>query len=196
MPRAPLPCGHFRDARQRPPTTPAKAWDFEDYAKWVTGSLETLRLDRPTLIGHSNSGGAALVAAATYPAAVGRLVLADTVGADNSPSMPRVLAGRAYDALLEPRLSLFGWHHVIGNALLHTRPFFGQVWKSVYADLRPFAVRVRAPTLIAWGAPRPHDPAAVRRGAIVVHPRRDAIRVPRRQPRLDDRPRRRSLRRP
>jgi pimeloyl-ACP methyl ester carboxylesterase len=66
--------------------------------------------------------------------------------------MLRVLAGRARDALLEPRLSLFGWHHVIGNALLHTRPFFGQVWRSVYADLRTCARRVRVPTLVAWGA--------------------------------------------
>jgi len=133
-------------------TTPTTAWGFEEYATWVHGFVATLRLRRPTLVGHSNSGGAALVTAALYPAAAGRLVLADTVGADDSPSMLRVLAGRAYDALLEPRLSLFGWHHVIGNALLHTKPFFSQVWKSVYADLRPFARRVSVPTLIAWGA--------------------------------------------
>jgi pimeloyl-ACP methyl ester carboxylesterase len=133
-------------------TPPSRAWGYEDYGGWVAGFVRGLGLGRPTVVGHSNSGGAALVAAATHPESVGRLVLADTVGGDASPSMARVIAGRTIDACLEPRLSLFGWHHVIGNALVHTRHFFGQVYKSVYADLRPHAARVRAPTLLAWGA--------------------------------------------
>ena len=133
-------------------TPPPRPWGFEDYADWVAGVVDALRLDRPTVIGHSNSGGAALVTAALHPRAVGRLVLADTVGGDASPSMLRVLAGRAVDAVLEPRLTLFGWHHVIYNSLVHTKDFFGQVWKSVYQDLRPYAPRVQAPTLLAWGA--------------------------------------------
>jgi pimeloyl-ACP methyl ester carboxylesterase len=74
------------------------------------------------------------------------------VGADITPSLPRVLVGRTIDAVLEPRLTLFGWHHVFYNALLHTKDFFGQVWKSVHDDLRHHAARVRAPTLLAWGA--------------------------------------------
>ena len=135
--------------RAKPPPRP---WGFEDYGHWVAGCVRELRLGRPTVVGHSNSGGAALVAAAMHPESVGRLVLADTVGGDASPSLPRVIAGRALDAFLEPRLTLFGWHHVIGNALAHTKDFFGQVWKSVYDDLRPHARRVRAPTLLAWGA--------------------------------------------
>jgi pimeloyl-ACP methyl ester carboxylesterase len=53
---------------------PPRAWGFEDYAGWVTGFIDALGLDRPTLVGHSNSGGAALVAAAKYPDKVGRLV--------------------------------------------------------------------------------------------------------------------------
>jgi pimeloyl-ACP methyl ester carboxylesterase len=133
-------------------TPPPRPWGFEDYGRWVAGFVRELHLGRPTVVGHSNSGGAALVAAAMHPDRVGRLVLADTVGGDVSPSLPRVIAGRALDAVLVPRLTLFGWHHVIGNALVHTKDFFGQVWKSVYDDLRPHAARVRAPTLLAWGA--------------------------------------------
>ena len=131
---------------------PPRAWGFEDYAGWVAGFVAALRLERPTVIGHSNSGGAALVTAALYRHAVGRLVLADTVGGDNSLSLPRVLLGRTVDAFLEPRLTLFGWHHVIFNAVVHSKDFFGQVYKSVYEDLRPHAGRVTAPTLLAWGA--------------------------------------------
>ena len=118
----------------------------------MAGFTDALSLERPTVVGHSNSGGAALVAAARYPAAVGRLVLADTVGGDVSPSLLRVLIGRAIDACLEPRLTVFGWHHVIGNSLVHFKDFFGQVWKSIHEDLRANANHVRAPTLIAWGA--------------------------------------------
>jgi pimeloyl-ACP methyl ester carboxylesterase len=129
-----------------------RAWGFEDYAAWIAGFIDALRLDRPTLVGHSNSGGAALVTAANHPGSVGRLVLEGTAGGDLAPSITRVLVGRAIDAVLEPRLTLFGWHHVIYNALLHTKDFFGQVWKSVHEDLRPYAGRVRAPTLLAWGA--------------------------------------------
>ena len=133
-------------------TPPPRPWGFEDYAGWVAGFVAALRLDRPTVIGHSNSGGAALVTAALHPRAVGRLVLADTVGGDVSPSLPRVLLGRTIDAFLEPRLTLFGWHHVIYNSVVHFKDFFGQVYKSVYEDLRPCARKVTAPTLLAWGA--------------------------------------------
>lgn len=131
---------------------PPRAWGFEDYGHWVAGFVAALGLGRPTVVGHSNSGGAALLAAAMHPQSVGRLVLADTVGGDTSPSLLRVLFGRAVDACLEPRLTVFGWHHVVYNSLVYTKDFFGQVWKSVYTDLRPQARRVTAPTLLAWGA--------------------------------------------
>ena len=148
---------HFRVVTVEMPgsgraSRPPRAWGFADYAAWAAGFIDALRLDRPTVVGHSNSGGAALVLAADHPHAVGRLVLVGSVGADRSPSLARVLVGRAIDAALEPRLTVFGWHHVIYNALVFTKDFFGQVWRSVYDDLTPHARRVRAPTLLAWGA--------------------------------------------
>ena len=148
---------HFRVVTVEMPgsgraSRPPVAWGFADYAKWVAGFVSALRLDRPTVVGHSNSGGTALVLAADHPRAVGRLVLVGAVGADPSPSMLRVLVGRSIDAVLEPRLTVFGWHHVIYNSLVFFKDFFGQVWKSVYEDLTPYARRVRVPTLLAWGA--------------------------------------------
>lgn len=133
---------------------PPRPWGFDDYAGWVAGLLDALSLDRPTLIGHSNSGGAALLVAGRHPGKIGRLVLVGSVGGDESPSLLRVIVGRAIDAVLEPRLTLFGWHHVIGNSIVHFRDFFGQVWKSVYENLLPQARDVTVPTLVAWGA---HD---------------------------------------
>jgi pimeloyl-ACP methyl ester carboxylesterase len=106
-----------------------------------------------TLVGHSNSAGIALVAGATLPAGrLRRLVLADAVGAVESPSYFRVLVGRAVDGLLEPGLSLTGWHHLVYNAIRHRRNFFGQIKASVEQDLRAYAPRVGVPTLVAWGA--------------------------------------------
>jgi pimeloyl-ACP methyl ester carboxylesterase len=150
---------HFRVVTVEMPgsgraSRPPRRWGFDDYAGWVTGLIDALSLDRPTLIGHSNSGGTALVAAARHPEKISRLVLVDSVGGDVSPSLPRVIAGRVIDAALEPRLTLFGWHHVVGNSIVHFRDFYGQVWKSVYENLLPRARDVRVPTLIAWGA---HD---------------------------------------
>ena len=43
---------------------PPRPWGFEDYARWAAGFTGALSLDRPTVVGHSNSGGAAIVAAA------------------------------------------------------------------------------------------------------------------------------------
>jgi len=129
----------------------ATLWGFEQYADWAVRFLDALGLSRVTLVGHSNSGGAALVAAAKYPARVGRLVLADSVGSGVAPSLPRVIVGRTIDAFLEHRLTLFGWHHVIYNALFQPISFFHQIRLSVHEDLRPHAARVTAPTLLAWG---------------------------------------------
>ena len=132
-------------------SAPPGRWEFEDYAGWVAGFLDAMRLERATLIGHSNSGGTALVAAAMHPSRVARLILADSVGGNLEPSIPSVIVGRAIDAFFEPRLTLFGWHHVFYNAVRHPVGFFRQIWLSVHEDLRRYAAEVAAPTLVAWG---------------------------------------------
>ena len=130
-----------------------RAWTFEEYARWTGGALAALGVESATLVGHSNSAGIALVSAATMPPGrLRRLVLADAVGAVESPSYWQVILGRALDGVLEPVLSLTGWHHLVYNALAHTRNFFGQIKASIERDLRGYAPRVAVPTLVAWGA--------------------------------------------
>jgi pimeloyl-ACP methyl ester carboxylesterase len=150
---------HFRVLAVEMPASgrasrPPRPWGFEDYAQWAAHFLEKLDLRDVTLIGHSNSGGTVMVMAAAGRLAsrLGRIVLADSVGGDVSPSLPRALLGRAIDAVLEPRLTLFGWHHVLYNAFFHPATTMAQVWISVHEDLRRYAAAAKVPALVAWGA--------------------------------------------
>jgi pimeloyl-ACP methyl ester carboxylesterase len=129
-------------------------WDMEAYADWVAGCFDALSIEEPTVIGHSFSGGVALVMGAVHAEKVGRLVLASTVGADCPRSVPRMVLGRGVDAILEAGLTLWGWHHVAFNLLAHTRNSLGLVSRAAAADLSGYARQVHAPTLLAWGA---HD---------------------------------------
>src|SRR4051794_3119630 len=101
----------------------AAPWDVEAYAGWVAGLFDALGLERATVIGHSNSGGVALALAALHPGRVGRLVLADTVGADLAHSLPRVVLSRVLDGVLELWLTVGAWHHVAYNVVAHTGNF-------------------------------------------------------------------------
>lgn len=130
----------------------SEAWSFERYAQWLIKLLEQTPLrDRPTLIGHSNSGPVALILAATRPDLIGRLVVVDSVGADSAQSLLRVLGGRALDAVLEARLTFWGFHHILHNVFRHWRNFWNQVWLAVRYDATAYASRTATPTLIAWG---------------------------------------------
>jgi len=133
-------------------STLAEPWTIADYARWVAGALDVLAVRPAVLIGHSHSGAVALQLAAAYPAAVDRLVLADTVGGEERRSGMQVLLGRALDALLELRLTLGAWHHLGYNVMAHWRNFWGQVAQAVRTDVRTLARQVQAPTLLAWGA--------------------------------------------
>lgn len=134
----------------RASTLPAP-WEFSDYARWAGELFDMLDLSAPTVIGHSNSGAAALLLAAQSPRHVGRLVLVGTVGFDPGRTLAGILAGRAIDAGFEWWLSITKAHHVLYNVLVHPRNFFHQVALAVETDLSEVAPRVEMPTLIAWG---------------------------------------------
>lgn len=123
-----------------------------EYAYWVGGCLEVLGLSDVTLIGHSHAGGVTLLAAASNPPRIGRLVLANSIG--NGPfSFWRGASGRLLDTLtVEFGLALRAWHHLAYAAVTHHRNFQRQTQVSLAADLLPEAHRVTVPALVAWGA--------------------------------------------
>ena len=127
-------------------------WSFEVYAAWLEKLLGALELaERPIVVGHSNSGAVALLLAATSPDCVARLVLVDSVGADQAQSVARVVLARLIDGVIELRLTLSAFHHVVYNAVFHTRNFLRQIKLAARSDLLQCASRLTMPTLLAWG---------------------------------------------
>jgi pimeloyl-ACP methyl ester carboxylesterase len=124
------------------------AWSFEHYADWLGKFLNATGLQDATVVGHSNSGAVVLLAAER--GLVRRAIVVGSVGARKA-SLPRVLAGRAVDAVLEWRLTFWGFHHVLINLLRHTRNFWNQVQLSARSDVTAAASQIRVPILLAWG---------------------------------------------
>ncbi len=137
--------GSGRSARVREP------WSLSAHARWTARLMEQLQLRRVLLVGHSNSGGVALLVAARHGEHVDRLVLADTIGARRQRSIPRVVGARLVDACLEWGLNARAWWHILSNVLRHTRSFLHQVRVGSLAALLRWAPRVRMPVLLAWG---------------------------------------------
>ena len=129
------------------------AWDFRQMADWVVSALDQIEPNRPiVLVGHSNSGAVALLAAASAaPGRIASLILADTVGGPSSHSYARILAGRALDAILEPLFTIRATIPALSNLFRHTRHQLSQIRHAIHADLSDQASRVTVPTLLAWG---------------------------------------------
>jgi pimeloyl-ACP methyl ester carboxylesterase len=126
-------------------------WDTDAYASWSAKLLSALGVPDITLIGHSNSGPVALSLAVSHPHLIRRLVLVDTIGFDMRFSLPRIIAARALDAVLEPGLTLrAGWQPPF-NLLRHTRNFLNQIRTAARLDLRQRAAELDVPVLIGWG---------------------------------------------
>jgi pimeloyl-ACP methyl ester carboxylesterase len=129
-----------------------RTWSLEEYADWVSGLLAALELERVLLVGHSDSGGVALLTGLVCAERLAGVVLANTIGADGSRSFADVLAGLAVCAPLEMRYALRLLPRFAYNIWHHTRNFFRQFVGSVRRDLRAEARRLNVPALVAWGA--------------------------------------------
>lgn len=127
-------------------------WSLADYAGWVAALVDALGLRGATVIGHSHSGGVALLLPALHPGRAGQVVVADGVGAEPFPLWRGVLGQLADAATVEYALAAREWSRLLYTAFAHPRNFFRQVRAALDADLTPFAASVRVPVLLAWGA--------------------------------------------
>ena len=126
------------------------AWTPVHYAEWLLEALEALNIDRCTLVGHSNSGPVALVAAALQPTRIERLVLVDSIGAQTS-SIGRLVLRRTIDSWFEHRATPVLLQDALWNSTIHGMNFRAQIGMAGRFCVTPWTRRVLPPTLLTWG---------------------------------------------
>jgi pimeloyl-ACP methyl ester carboxylesterase len=135
----------------------ASPWQFEDYAQHLLRVLVRLDLGDVTLIGHSNSGAVAMLAASSDERGaqrIARVILVDSVGADPRHGFWRIGLGRVLDGVFEAGFSITALRDIFWNLFVHNQNFLAEIEQAITWDATPPAPRVRVPTLIAWGG---HD---------------------------------------
>jgi pimeloyl-ACP methyl ester carboxylesterase len=124
-----------------------------EFADFLGGFIEKLKLDKPTLVGHSLGGRWCLDTAIKYPERVGKLVLIDTTG-----------LGRM--SLFGNALQLFFW--ILRKVTRQPQPYpnflmkKGEKFERSYdEDLR----RLEIPTLLVWKKRDPYLPVSIAKRA-------------------------------
>jgi pimeloyl-ACP methyl ester carboxylesterase len=141
---------------------PSEPWTVARYAEWVMAYLKTTELDEVFLIGHSFGGRISLVLGADYPQHIKKIALSNSAGI----RLPLTFRMRIYQLgrkVVLGALSLPGLGRVKNTVRGYFRQRFGsedylnagplvETFKLVIKqDLRVFARRVQAPTLLFWG---------------------------------------------
>lgn len=125
-------------------------WKPNEYAHWLKDYLDKNNIKKAVFLGHSNSGGIAILMASLFPERVQGLVVADTIGIRRQ-YLGKVLVQRMLDAVLELRFSIQASPHLIFNLLFHFKNFFSQVFQSGSSFLLRHLYKLKIPTLIVWG---------------------------------------------
>lgn len=142
---------HFRVFTvEYPDIRRTRGWTVNEYAARTAAELVDLGLPRPILVGHSYTGGVAVLVAARHPESVGRLVVADAIGT-GPHSVGRAVAGMAHDSVREGDIVAERWPDTFGQFVRSPRQFLRLARESLTLDVREEASRVKVPTLVAWG---------------------------------------------
>jgi pimeloyl-ACP methyl ester carboxylesterase len=133
------------------------AVSYEAYADVLAGVLDDLGIERAHVAGLSMGGGIALSFAARHPQRVRRLVLMAPTGCPEV-SLPRLACNRMIE-LAEQSLHPAQLHGsaragraFAANLLRHPATLWATVRMVAARDIRDEARRIRAPTLLLWGA--------------------------------------------
>jgi pimeloyl-ACP methyl ester carboxylesterase len=151
---------------------PPAPWGVEDYQAFVASFMDSLAIEAPTIVGHSNGGRIAIRMASTEPSRMSRLVLVDSAGIRPKRTlrwyrrvgMAKVgkYAARFMGAPGERLRSL-----LVGRAAsadyAAAGPLRPTLVKLVNVDLRPFMSSIKVPTLLVWGSQDADTPLAAAR---------------------------------
>ncbi|MYB63713.1 alpha/beta hydrolase [Candidatus Poribacteria bacterium] len=138
---------------------PSAAWDASDYATFLSGFFEKLKIRKAHLIGHSYGGRISIVMAAHQPHLVDKLILVDSAGI--IPPRTLMYFIRVSIAKCGRLIRHFG---SVGNKFAdalskqigskdyrEAGTMRATLVKSVNQDLRPLLPKIQAATLLIWG---------------------------------------------
>lgn len=145
--------------------TPASksAWSVHDYTNFVLSYLAANGLERVHLFGHSFGGRLSLVLGAEQPERIHKIVLVNSAGVPPRHSMSSQMRLNAYKGIRDS-LSAVGMKALsqrlrdwyvgrYGSADYKNAGVLRETFTKVISeDLRPYAARVKASTLLIWGA--------------------------------------------
>lgn len=150
--------GHGKSSE--PPMLPTgEAWGADEHARCIISLIEFLKLENPTLIGHSHGGRIAIAVASKYN--VDKLVLVDAAGIRNPLPLKKRIRLSMYKkirALLPSGSkisdSFVKWYiRKYGSTDYQnsSRTMRSVMSKCVNQDLRHLLPAIKAPTLLIWG---------------------------------------------
>lgn len=141
---------------------PQTAWSVHDYTNFVISYMASNGLDRAHLFGHSFGGRLSLILGADHAARVDKIVLANSAGVPPRRSISSQIRLNTYkgirDGLNTVGLKALSQHlrdwYVgrYGSADYKNAGVLRETFvKVISEDLRSYAMRVKASTLLIWG---------------------------------------------
>lgn len=143
---------------------PKSVWNSYDFADHIEALLETLKIERFHLLGHSHGGRVSIILASRNPERVGKMVLVDSAGLIRKKSlkvkirirtfkiMKRLYQGLTFWDRSEEKMEKF-YRRFGSNDYKATPGIMRRIMVRVLADdLHPLLKTVKASTLLIWGA--------------------------------------------
>lgn len=157
--------GHGKNGKSAPPPKP---WGVPDYMEMTAEVIRRLNLAPCDIVAHSFGARVAILLAATYPELVGRMILTGAAGIKKPQTGGATMKQRVYKGLrgavnLMDKMRLFGDLPEKGREAL-VQKFGSADYKALTPEMRKTFVkiisqdltdelpRIKAPTLLYWGA--------------------------------------------
>ena len=138
---------------------PLEAWGTNDYARFVSGLLRDLNVERAHFLGHSYGAKTSLYLAATEPELVDKMILVGSSGLRTPPSLKaRMKRGVSKGARLAGKAGAPGrrlrdslYDRIASSDYKEAGALRPTLVKVVNEDLTPLLSRISASTLLVWG---------------------------------------------
>jgi len=138
---------------------PFKPWDIDNYVEWVKDFIETQKLEKFFLLGHSFGGRIAIKLAIKYPEKIEKLILVSSAGIKPKPNF--ILRFSAFFAFVKKFRWLPGfffareifYKYILRRTdYLKAKGIMRETFKKVIKeDLAYCLSHIKIPTLIIWG---------------------------------------------